>query len=84
MATVLITHDLGVVAGFCEKVLVMYGGRVMESAPTDPLFAQPKILSTPHVAAMTVEAQIAMAVFAATEIRRVLVDNLAPTNNIFD
>ena len=41
MATVLITHDLGVVAGFCEKVLVMYGGRVMESAATDPLFAQP-------------------------------------------
>jgi D-3-phosphoglycerate dehydrogenase len=60
---------------------------VFESEPPDfddPLFAQPKILSTPHVAAMTVEAQIAMAVFAATEIRRVLVDNFAPTNNIFD
>ncbi|MGY9049496.1 methionine ABC transporter ATP-binding protein [Puniceibacterium antarcticum] len=41
MATILITHDLGVVAGFCEQVLVMYGGRVMEQAPTDPLFAQP-------------------------------------------
>ncbi len=41
MATVLITHDLGVVAGFCERVLVMYGGRVMEEAATDPLFADP-------------------------------------------
>ncbi|MCF7698067.1 oligopeptide/dipeptide ABC transporter ATP-binding protein [Loktanella sp. M215] len=41
MATILITHDLGVVAGFCERVLVMYGGRVMEQAPTDPLFATP-------------------------------------------
>ncbi|SEN17381.1 oligopeptide transport system ATP-binding protein [Loktanella fryxellensis] len=41
MATVLITHDLGVVAGFCERVVVMYGGRVMEKAPVDPLFAQP-------------------------------------------
>ncbi len=41
MATILITHDLGVVAGFCERVLVMYGGRVMEEGPTDPLFAQP-------------------------------------------
>ncbi|QOL79379.1 oligopeptide/dipeptide ABC transporter ATP-binding protein [Pseudooceanicola spongiae] len=41
MATILITHDLGVVAGFCERVLVMYGGRVMEEAPTDPLFATP-------------------------------------------
>ncbi|WP_339638942.1 oligopeptide/dipeptide ABC transporter ATP-binding protein [uncultured Sulfitobacter sp.] len=41
MATILITHDLGVVAGFCERVLVMYGGRVMEQGPTEPLFAEP-------------------------------------------
>ncbi len=41
MATILITHDLGVVAGFCERVLVLYGGQVMEMAPTDPLFAAP-------------------------------------------
>lgn len=41
MATILITHDLGVVAGFCERAIVMYGGRVMEEAPVDPLFATP-------------------------------------------
>ncbi|TRD18856.1 oligopeptide/dipeptide ABC transporter ATP-binding protein [Palleronia caenipelagi] len=41
MATILITHDLGVVAGFCERVLVMYGGQVMEEGPTVPLFAEP-------------------------------------------
>ncbi|MEI2807665.1 oligopeptide/dipeptide ABC transporter ATP-binding protein [Albidovulum sp.] len=41
MATILITHDLGVVAGFCERVLVLYGGQVMEKSPTDPLFAAP-------------------------------------------
>jgi len=41
MATILITHDLGVVAGFCEQVLVMYGGQVMEKSPVDPLFAAP-------------------------------------------
>ena len=41
MATILITHDLGVVAGFCENVLVLYGGQVMEKSPTDPLFAAP-------------------------------------------
>ncbi|QFU07437.1 Oligopeptide transport ATP-binding protein OppD [Rhodobacteraceae bacterium THAF1] len=41
MATILITHDLGVVAGFCERVTVMYGGRVMEEGPVDPLFAKP-------------------------------------------
>lgn len=41
MATILITHDLGVVAGFCREVLVLYGGTVMEKSPTDPLFAMP-------------------------------------------
>ena len=41
MATILITHDLGVVAGFCEQVLVLYGGQVMEQSPVDPLFADP-------------------------------------------
>lgn len=41
MATILITHDLGVVAGFCEDVLVLYGGQVMERSPVDPLFAAP-------------------------------------------
>ena len=38
MAMVLITHDLGVIAGSAERVMVMYGGRVMERAPVDPLF----------------------------------------------
>ena len=41
MATILITHDLGVVAGFCEEVLVLYGGQVMERSPVDPLFNAP-------------------------------------------
>ena len=40
-AIVLITHDLGVVAGLCEKVMVMYGGRVMEHCSADNLFARP-------------------------------------------
>jgi oligopeptide transport system ATP-binding protein len=38
---VLITHDLGVVAGLCEKVMVMYGGRVMEQCDAATLFAKP-------------------------------------------
>jgi oligopeptide/dipeptide ABC transporter ATP-binding protein len=37
-AIVLITHDLGMVAGFCERTIVMYGGRVMESGRTATLF----------------------------------------------
>lgn len=40
-SVVLITHDLGVVAGFCEEVLVLYGGRIMETARTARLFDQP-------------------------------------------
>jgi len=40
-AIVMITHDLGVVAGLCERVMVMYGGRVMEQGDADSLFYQP-------------------------------------------
>ncbi|CAN5786496.1 ABC transporter ATP-binding protein [soil metagenome] len=42
MALVLITHDLGVVAGICDRTHVMYAGRFVETAPTDELFAQPR------------------------------------------
>lgn len=40
-AIILITHDLGVVAGFCDRTLVMYGGQIMEDGPTDEVFADP-------------------------------------------
>jgi len=39
MAVILITHDLGVVAGMCDTVCVMYAGRIVEQAPVDELFA---------------------------------------------
>ncbi|MCF3974487.1 oligopeptide/dipeptide ABC transporter ATP-binding protein [Paracoccus salsus] len=41
MAMILITHDLGVVAGSCERVAVMYGGRIRETGPVGPLFRAP-------------------------------------------
>ncbi|HKO58097.1 MAG TPA: ABC transporter ATP-binding protein [Thermoanaerobaculia bacterium] len=41
LAILLITHDLGVVAEFCERVVVMYTGRVVEEAPVRDLFANP-------------------------------------------
>ena len=40
-AIVMITHDLGVVAGLCDKVIVLYGGRVMEQGTADAIFYQP-------------------------------------------
>ncbi|WP_033375676.1 oligopeptide/dipeptide ABC transporter ATP-binding protein [Leeia oryzae] len=40
-AIIMITHDLGVVAGICDKVMVMYGGRMMEYAKSDDLFYRP-------------------------------------------
>jgi peptide/nickel transport system permease protein len=41
MAIVLVTHDLGVVADFCERVYVLQDGRVVESQATPDLFANP-------------------------------------------
>ncbi|MGH2752456.1 MAG: ABC transporter ATP-binding protein [Actinomycetota bacterium] len=42
MALILITHDLGVVAGTCERTNVMYAGRFVEGARTKELFARPR------------------------------------------
>ena len=42
MALILITHDLGVVAGICERTHVMYAGRFVEKARTTELFARPR------------------------------------------
>ncbi len=55
-ALVLITHDLGVVAGVADRMMVMYGGRCVEKGTTDELFYDPRhpytlglLTSTPHV-----------------------------------
>ena len=39
MAMILITHDLGVIAETCDRVLVMYAGRIVESAPVQSIFS---------------------------------------------
>jgi oligopeptide transport system ATP-binding protein len=41
-AVILITHALGVVASVCDRVLVMYAGKIVEEAAVGPLFAQPR------------------------------------------
>jgi peptide/nickel transport system ATP-binding protein len=43
MAIVMVTHDLGVVAELADDVIVMYGGRVVEQAKVDHLFAKPEM-----------------------------------------
>lgn len=48
----------------------------------DELFLLDAVFTTPHLAAMTLDAQVAMGVTAAEEVRRVLVENLPPTNNV--
>jgi oligopeptide transport system ATP-binding protein len=37
-----ITHDLGIVAGLCERVMVMYAGHLVEKAPVDDLYGDPR------------------------------------------
>jgi oligopeptide/dipeptide ABC transporter ATP-binding protein len=41
-ATILITHDLGIVAELCERVIVMYGGRIVESGDVHTIFRAPR------------------------------------------
>jgi oligopeptide transport system ATP-binding protein len=55
-ALVLITHDLGVVAGVADRMMVLYGGRCVEKGTTEELFYDPRhpytlglLTSTPHV-----------------------------------
>ena len=42
MAILIITHDLGVIAEIADEVVVMYAGKIVESAPVDALFADPQ------------------------------------------
>ena len=59
-ALILITHDLGVVAGLADRMMVMYAGRVVEKGTVDELFYDPRhpytlglLTSTPHIETQT-------------------------------
>ena len=42
MSVVFVTHDLGVVAEICDRMAVMYAGRIVETGPVAPIFAGPR------------------------------------------
>jgi len=53
MATLLITHDLGLASEYCDKIAVMHAGQIVEIAPTARLFAQPRHPYTTKLIAAT-------------------------------
>ncbi len=62
MAVIWITHDLGVVAGLAERVIVMYSGHIVEQAPVEDLYKNPRhpytlglLKSIPYVEAKSLE-----------------------------
>lgn len=42
MSIIMITHDLGIVANMCQKIVVMYGGKIVESGASDEIFYNPR------------------------------------------
>ena len=42
MAIIMITHDLGIVASMCDRIAVMYAGRIVETGTCDEIFYHPK------------------------------------------
>ncbi len=69
MAMILITHDLGVVAGRADEVAVMYAGRVVERAPTPALFKRMHMPYTEALLAAIPETRHRAAYAAAGDLR---------------
>jgi len=65
MATVLITHDLGLATEYCDRIMVMHAGHVVEEAPTEALFAAPRHPYTARLIAATPRPGLALTGLAA-------------------
>ena len=53
MATILITHDLAMASEYCDRIVVMHAGHIVETAPTSELFRQPRHPYTARLIAST-------------------------------
>jgi oligopeptide/dipeptide ABC transporter ATP-binding protein len=58
MSIIFITHDLGVIAEMCERVIVMYAGRIAEEAPVKELFRDPRHPYTQGLLASILEGMV--------------------------
>ncbi len=65
MATLFITHDLGLAATYCERIVVMHAGHVVETAPTKALFGAPRHPYTAKLLAATPRASMHLRDLAA-------------------
>jgi len=65
MATLFITHDLGLAARYCERIVVMHAGHVVETATVPTLFATPRHPYTAKLIAATPQASTALQDLAA-------------------
>jgi len=65
MATILITHDLGLAGEYADRIVVMHAGHVVESAPTPELFARPRHPYTAKLIAATPKPDMRLAELAA-------------------
>ncbi len=61
MATLFITHDLGLAAEYCDRIVVMHAGHAVESAPTRSLFAAPRHPYTARLMSSTPDRQASLA-----------------------
>ena len=61
MATILITHDLALASEYCDRIVVMHAGHVVESAPTHSLFTHPRHPYTAQLIAATPEPRKSLA-----------------------
>lgn len=65
MATLLITHDLGMAAEYCDQIVVMHAGHIVEAAPTAALFAHPRHPYTAKLIAATPKPTVSLRDLAA-------------------